>query len=752
MGAHSARSRSATQRGGTKASARHGRRVEPYAWLGAGAVTFGIGAALAGGAAVAHADADTAAVHSNGPSANGHSADAQRVSNLTPAKKPNASKKAATQPSSPKSDTLGTAHHLTAFVGPSTHESTQPEHTRLAVHSQTRRSVEAGGAKPDDTSTALAHHRATLTSVFTAPPHTAAASAHLPAPTSTDPVTSSLPKGLIVSSSPQTAISRVTEASATQTVGDPNYGKYATVSLGGTPTNVAISADGRRSYVLVDGRVEIVNTSDSPPVVTDTVAVGSAPSTIAANANGSRAYVTNSGSNNVSVIEKGLTFGGAPQVTTVAVGSDPTGVAVNSSGSRAFVSSSGSDTVSIIDFDTSPLPLSLSKPPKVTTIAVGASPTSIAVNSAGTIAYVTDSAGNAVSIIKYSGVTPKVTTVPISGEPRSVKTSDSGTKAVVYSDNGIVSVINVSGTAPTVTTVPGNHYSYPSGAGSPNSADGFIAISADGSKAFVTEHDSGRVTIIDTANPGQAPIFANFSDYPHSIIALRDGSLAFTVAHDALYVIDSKTGQAYPVAIPADNDSSLFQRVAVSASGDRVIAVDNSGSLTTFYYSSGDGISTNPIEANIHLWIDSLGTVFDDLKVGGLGSALHVSVIFDDLYHLHFGQALYDTAQFAGGLLENSKFYPFQAVGVFLDVTSQAAQSIFTTMPAAGLGQYIVSHPFGAAGGATSAVVGLVGNTVGHVVGVPQVTINALVDPAVKAINDGADTLDNILHGHFPWQ
>ena len=33
-----------------------GRRVQPYAWLGAGAVTLGLGAAMAGGAAIAHAD------------------------------------------------------------------------------------------------------------------------------------------------------------------------------------------------------------------------------------------------------------------------------------------------------------------------------------------------------------------------------------------------------------------------------------------------------------------------------------------------------------------------------------------------------------------------------------------------------------------------------------------------------------------------------------------------------------------------
>ena len=37
------------------------RRIQPYAWLGAGALTFGVGVALASGSAVAHADSSTGA-------------------------------------------------------------------------------------------------------------------------------------------------------------------------------------------------------------------------------------------------------------------------------------------------------------------------------------------------------------------------------------------------------------------------------------------------------------------------------------------------------------------------------------------------------------------------------------------------------------------------------------------------------------------------------------------------------------------
>jgi YVTN family beta-propeller protein len=248
------------------------------------------------------------------------------------------------------------------------------------------------------------------------------------------------------------------ESAAANSGGD--YATVETINLGTTATNVAISGSGGRSYVVTGGgQVRILDTSGSTPVVTDTVTVGKSPFDVAANSDGTRAFVTNSGDNTVSIIEKALTGGAAPKVTSVAVGTDPTGVAVNSSGTRAYVSNTGSNTVSIIDYS-APRPLSIfnnsSGTPKVTSVAVGPAPTSIATNADGTIAYVTNSGGNNVSIIRYNGAgTPTVANVPVTASPRSVKVSGSGTKAVVYSDGGIISIIDAGSATPTVTVVPG---------------------------------------------------------------------------------------------------------------------------------------------------------------------------------------------------------------------------------------------------------------------------------------------------------
>lgn len=76
---------------------KNGRRGgRPYSWLGAGAVTVGIGAALAGGTAIAHADSDSGG--RTAPSA--HAAD--RTANSGNASRPNRSSRAATTHRGPR--------------------------------------------------------------------------------------------------------------------------------------------------------------------------------------------------------------------------------------------------------------------------------------------------------------------------------------------------------------------------------------------------------------------------------------------------------------------------------------------------------------------------------------------------------------------------------------------------------------------------------------------------------------------------
>lgn len=551
-----------------------------------------------------------------------------------------------------------------------------------------------------------------------------------------------------------------TTLAAAEVAEEPNYSNNMTINLGGTPTNVTLSSGGTRGFAVVDGSVRIIDIGADGPVVRAVVPVGSNPSMVASSADGSRAFVTNSGDGTVSIIElDALT--GQPEVTTVGVGSGPTGIAVNSAGTRAYVADTSSGTVSIIDYAT-PLPFGLPTQPKVTTANVGAGPSSVATNTAGTTAYVTNTDSNTVSIINYNGSgNPSISTVNVSAGPSSVKASEDGTKAIVYSRNGVVSIIDSSGAVPVVTVVPGAHVSY---ADSP----GFVGISADGTTAYVTEHDSMRVAIIDTAKPGEVPTYVTFPDYPHSIAVLRSGDLAFTVAHDALYVIDTNTGQASAVTIPANNDSSQFQRVAISRDGGRLIAVDNSGNLTAFYYTNSSG-SDSPSDENIRQWLRNLGPLLawgyhftDSRALGALGPGIDSLLIVDAFSEGGLPQGLYVTAQTAAANLEflGLRFPPLLGVGLALDTLSYAVNDTYKTYQnsppadATTLVTYIAQHPGGAWAGAQNGVLGMAANVASHFL--PEVVVRPVAQVRMDENNARGDAFDqaweNVWQGRLPWE
>jgi len=77
-------------------------------------------------------------------------------------------------------------------------------------------------------------------------------------------------------------------------------------------------------------------------------------------------------------------------IATIGVGSGPYGVAVNPAGTLAYVTNGGGDSMSVIDLATNRVSA---------TIGVGANPRGVAVNPAGTLAYVTKHGGNSVSVI-----------------------------------------------------------------------------------------------------------------------------------------------------------------------------------------------------------------------------------------------------------------------------------------------------------------------------------------------------------------
>ena len=103
--------------------------------------------------------------------------------------------------------------------------------------------------------------------------------------------------------------------------------------------------------------------------------------------------------------------------TTIPVGNIPTDVAINPAGTFAYVTNLSSGTISKINLATD----------TVTTISVGTTVYRVAINPAGTFAYVTNYFGT-VSKIDLATDTV-VATIPVGGSPRGVEINPAGTFA-----------------------------------------------------------------------------------------------------------------------------------------------------------------------------------------------------------------------------------------------------------------------------------------------------------------------------------
>lgn len=85
----------------------------------------------------------------------------------------------------------------------------------------------------------------------------------------------------------------------------------------------------------------------------------------------------------------------------VGVGHSPVGVAVNPAGTFAYVANTDSNTVSRINLATNAMDV---------TMQVGRRPAGVAINPAGTFAYVTNYAHDTVSKVSLTSVIPELTT------------------------------------------------------------------------------------------------------------------------------------------------------------------------------------------------------------------------------------------------------------------------------------------------------------------------------------------------------
>jgi YVTN family beta-propeller protein len=189
-----------------------------------------------------------------------------------------------------------------------------------------------------------------------------------------------------------------------------------TITVGNSPTAVAITPNGKYAYVSnsasvatsgdigggSNGTVSVIST-DTNEVVT-TVTVERNPGNLAITTDGKYAYVANLASNSVSVIDTATNT-----ITKTITGfSGPNGLAITPNDEYAYFTNGANATVLVINTATNDLSA---------TITVGTNPYSIAFTPDGTYAYVTNSYSGTVSVINTATNTvPTDSSTPSSPE------------------------------------------------------------------------------------------------------------------------------------------------------------------------------------------------------------------------------------------------------------------------------------------------------------------------------------------------
>jgi YVTN family beta-propeller protein len=293
----------------------------------------------------------------------------------------------------------------------------------------------------------------------------------------------------------------------------------ATIPVGGFPDGVAITPDGTHAYVTnaFDSNVSVIDTASN--TVVTTIPVGSAPNGVAITPDGARpnesddrhhrplAYVTNGADNTVSVIDTASNT----VVATIPVRQDPTGVAITADGTRVYVTNQFDDSVSVIDTGSNTVVATIPGFPEfVLPVGVaitpdGADPYERDDRHHQSLAYVTNYVptidgsnfpASAVSVIDTASNTV-VSTIPVGQYPDGVAITRDGTHAYVANQgDGTVSVIDT-GRNKVVATIP------------VGSAPKGVAITPDGPRpyedarhqplAYVTNLGDNTVSVIDTA-------------------------------------------------------------------------------------------------------------------------------------------------------------------------------------------------------------------------------------------------------------
>ena len=263
--------------------------------------------------------------------------------------------------------------------------------------------------------------------------------------------------------------------------------------------------------------------------------------------------------------------------SAVATGTQPISVALNGAGTRAYVVNFGSNTLQAYDVSGSGAPVPLGS-----AVPTGASPSSVAVNGAGTRAYVVNRFGDTMQAYDVSGGTPVPlgSAVPTEGQPISVAVDAAGTRVSVVNYSS-VQLFDVSGGVPVLL---GSEILPQVGRGG--------AMNAAGTRAYAVNSQFTTLQAYDVSGSG-APVNLGrvvTGSFPRSVALNVAGTRAYVVSSTSrtLQVYDV-SGSGNPVTLGTAPTGTSPYGVAVNAAGTRAYVVNYGNNTLQVYDVSGSG-------------------------------------------------------------------------------------------------------------------------------------------------------------------
>jgi YVTN family beta-propeller protein len=284
------------------------------------------------------------------------------------------------------------------------------------------------------------------------------------------------------------------------------------------------------------------------------------------------AYVTNGGSNTVSIFD----LVNLRLDRELAVGEHPVAVLTSPTNNEIYVVNSGNPnsngSVSVIDAE---------KNQVIATIPVHSQPVAIAINAAGTLAYVANSASNSVSILDLK-LHKELAVIGVGEQPTALALSpDDKTLVVANARAGSVTILNAASTT-AVNHTPRAVFENCPGAS-------HLTIIPDSSKVFAACSDGHQVIAIALAHqsqPDRLEALLDVGKFPTYLALKPDGG--------EIFVMNSGSDTISELSTPSNDVLGSYlmgdhPRQGLVSPDNSTLYVSNSGSSEVTLYAIDDG-------------------------------------------------------------------------------------------------------------------------------------------------------------------